>query len=81
MQELQFRGPRFQSRSGQIPYFHGVKMRLSTLGTSDVPRVSDSEQKIGGRPVRLESPLPVIVWGVSDILKRRLGLHWKLRTR
>ena len=27
--------------SGQIAYFHGVKTRLSTLGTGDVPRGSD----------------------------------------
>ena len=26
----------------QIAYFHGVKTRLSTLGTGDVPRGSDS---------------------------------------
>ena len=32
----------FKSRSGQIAYFHGVKTRLSTLGTGDVPRGSDS---------------------------------------
>ena len=32
----------FKSRSGQIAYFHGVKTRLSTLGTGDVPRGSVS---------------------------------------
>ena len=32
----------FKSRSGQIVYFHRVKTRLSTLGTGDVPRGSDS---------------------------------------
>ena len=32
----------FISRSGQIAYFRGVKTRLSTLGTGDVPRDSDS---------------------------------------
>ena len=32
----------FKSQSGQIAYFHGVKNRLSTLGTGDVPRSSDS---------------------------------------
>ena len=33
----------FKSRSGQIAYnFHCVKTRLSTLGTGDVPRGSDS---------------------------------------
>ena len=32
----------FKSRSGQIAYFHGVKTRLSTIGTGDVPRGSDS---------------------------------------
>ena len=31
-----------KSRSGQIVYFQGVKTRLSTLGTGDVPRGSDS---------------------------------------
>ena len=30
------------SRSGQIAYFHGVKIRLAILGTGDVPRGSDS---------------------------------------
>ena len=30
---------------------------------------------------RLESPLPVLAWGVSAISGIRLGLHWKLRTR
>ena len=32
----------FKSRSGQIAYFHDVKTRLSTFGTGDVPRGSDS---------------------------------------
>ena len=31
-----------KARSGQIAYFHGVKTGLSTLGTGDVPRCSDS---------------------------------------
>ena len=31
-------------RSGQIVYFRGVKTNLSTLGTGDVPRGSDSTQ-------------------------------------
>ena len=35
-------GPVFKSQSGQIVYFHGVKTRLSALGTGDVPRGSDS---------------------------------------
>ena len=35
-------GSWFKSRSGQIAYFHGVKTRLSTLGTGDVPCGSDS---------------------------------------
>ena len=30
-------GSGFKSRSGQIAYFHGVKIRLSTLGIGDVP--------------------------------------------
>ena len=34
--------PLFNSRSGQITYFHGVKTRFSSLGTGDVPRGSDS---------------------------------------
>ena len=42
-QVRQSEGSWFKSRSGQIAYFHGVKTRLSTLGTSgDVPRSSDS---------------------------------------
>ena len=32
----------FKYRSGQIAYFHDVKTRLSTLGTGDVHRGSDS---------------------------------------
>ena len=32
-QACQSDGSRFKSRSGQIAYFHGVKTRLSTLGT------------------------------------------------
>ena len=35
-QVRQSEGPGFKSRSGQIAYFHGVKTRLSTLGTGDV---------------------------------------------
>ena len=38
----QSEGPGFKSQSGQIAYFHGVKTRLSTLRTGDVPHVSDS---------------------------------------
>ena len=41
-QVRQSEGPMFKSRSGQITYFHGVKTRLSTLGTGDVLRGSDS---------------------------------------
>ena len=41
-QVRQSEGSGFKSRSGQIAYFHGVKTRLSTLGTGDVPRGSDS---------------------------------------
>ena len=41
-QVCQSEGSGFKSRSGQIAYFHGVKTRLSTLGTGDVPRGSDS---------------------------------------
>ena len=37
----QSKGSGFESRSGQIAYFHGVKTRLSTLGTGDVPLGSD----------------------------------------
>ena len=36
------KGSGFKSRSGQIAYFHGVKNRLSTLWTGDVPRGSNS---------------------------------------
>ena len=42
MQVRQSEGSGFKSWSGQIAYFHGVKTRLSTLGTGDVPRGSDS---------------------------------------
>ena len=42
MQVRQSEGPGFKSWPGQIAYFHGVKTRLSTLGTGDVPRGSDS---------------------------------------
>ena len=75
-------GPGFKSRSGQIAYFHGVKTRLSTLGTGDVPRGSDSTYNstvclslgdIKERLERLESPLPVLAWGFSAILGIRLG--------
>ena len=38
----QSEGSGFKSRSGQIAYFHGVKTRLSTLGTGDGPSGSDS---------------------------------------
>ena len=38
----QSEGSGFKSRSGQIAYLHGVKTRLSKLGTGDVPRGSDS---------------------------------------
>ena len=41
-QICQFEGSGFKFRSGQIAYFHGVKTRLSQLGTGDVPRRSDS---------------------------------------
>ena len=41
-QVRQSKSPRFKSRSGQIAYFHGVKTTLSTLGTGDIPRGSDS---------------------------------------
>ena len=34
----QSEGSGFKSRSGQIAYLRGVKYRLSTLGTGDVPR-------------------------------------------
>ena len=37
-QVRQSEGSGFKSRSA---YFHGVKTRLSTLGTGDVPRGSD----------------------------------------
>ena len=38
----QSEGLGFKSRSGKIAYFHGVQTRLSTLGTGDVLRGSDS---------------------------------------
>ena len=40
-QVRQCEGSGFKSRPGQIANFHGVKTRLSTLGTGDVPRGSD----------------------------------------
>ena len=42
MVSTQSEGSWFKSRSGQIAYFHGVKTRLSTLWTGDVPCGSDS---------------------------------------
>ena len=42
MQVRQSEGSGLKSRAGQIAYFHRVKTRLSTLGTGDVPRGSDS---------------------------------------
>ena len=39
-QVCQSEGSGLKSRFGQIAYFHGVKTRLSTLGTGDVPRGS-----------------------------------------
>ena len=41
-QVRQSEGSGIKSRSGQIAYIHGVKTRISTLGTGDVPRGSDS---------------------------------------
>ena len=41
-QVRQSEGSGFKSRSGQIAYSHGVKTRLSTLGTGDVPHGSNS---------------------------------------
>ena len=41
-QVCQSEGSWLKSRSGQIAYFHDVKTGLSTLGTGDVPRGSDS---------------------------------------
>ena len=41
-QVRQSEGSGFKSQSGQIAYSHGVKIRLSTLGTGDVPRGSAS---------------------------------------
>ena len=41
-QICQSEGSGFKYWSGQIAYFHGVNTRLSTLGTGDVPRGSDS---------------------------------------
>ena len=40
-QVCQSEGSGFKSPSGQIAYFHGLNASLSTLGTGDVPRVSD----------------------------------------
>ena len=41
-QVCQSEGWGFKSQSVQISYLNGVKTRLSTLGTGDVPRGSDS---------------------------------------
>ena len=38
----QSKGSGLKSRCGQGAYFHGVKIRRSTLGTGDLPRGSDS---------------------------------------
>ena len=35
-QVRQSKGAGFKSQYGQIAYFHGVKTKLSTLGTGDV---------------------------------------------
>ena len=40
-QARQSEGSAFKSRSGQVAYFHGVIIRLSTLGTGDVTRGLD----------------------------------------
>ena len=37
----QSEGSGYKSRSGPIAYLHGLKTRLSTLGTGDVPRGAD----------------------------------------
>ena len=55
-QVRQSEGSGFISRSGQIAYFHGVKTRLSTLGTGDVPRGLDSTRKTVG-------PVSDKIWG------------------
>ena len=41
-QVCQCEGSGLKSQYGHITYLHGVKIRLSTLGTGDVPRGSDS---------------------------------------
>ena len=46
-QVRQSEGSGFKSRSGQIAYFHGVKIRLSTLGTVDVPRGGTPRKTVG----------------------------------
>ena len=80
----------FKSRSGQIAHFHGVKIRLSTLGTGDVPRGSDSTwnsracltkydntiERLG----RMQSLLTILALGVSVVSGIRFGLQWTLGT-
>ena len=84
-QVRQSKGSGLKSRSGQIAYCHGVKTRLSTSGTGDVPRGSEftkkqygpSLTKLGEMKVRLER-LEVLTWGVSVISGIRLGLDWEI---
>ena len=47
-QVRQSEGSGFKSRSGQIAYFHGVKTRLSTLGTGDMFLVVRTPRKTVG---------------------------------
>ena len=65
----------YKSRSGQMAYFHGVKTRLSTLGTGDVLRGSDStfwghKRTTGEAGIATTSVFRELDW----------ELQWKLRT-
>ena len=72
----QSEGSGFKSRSGQIAYLHGVKTRLSTLGTGDMFLVV--RNKFGGhKKTTGEAGIVTIYQCISGI---RLGLQWKLRT-
>ena len=58
-QVCQFEVSWFKSRSGQIAYFHGVKTRLSTSGTGDVPRGNGAPPSL--RPTLVNAPVNTAV--------------------
>ena len=76
-QVRQSQDPGFKSRCRQIAHFHGVKIRLSTLGTGDVPCGSVSTKnswvphKIRGHK-RTAGEAGIATIGVSAIS----GINW-----